>query len=399
MADSPIQRSADFGSLGTLPVLGESDRDSLERLLWMAPDVAWSTAAAVIRSHQAEAHEAITGRPDDRSDPEVARLARSLVYLGLAIAAPGQGKLLPTLSKDAVQRARAQTTQHVKLWQAAGLIDRRSGIEEDALPDRELRSVLRALAEQAGSRRQLHATWLRGVIFSEASAFYGVMATACREQFGGSVNLDLVNAQLFRVARTRDMISDALATGEALLLFDPARQRDLIDRLHRFGWEEHRASEGRTLAEIAGEAAAGGLTCRSDFALTDEWEKSGASLPTKGQRYFIRPAILPDSTGRALWSQEERLQPLQKMLGGNPAETGLRLGLPSCEILLEYACRNNSSDFLLGQSTRTLNRLSGMHLRFGEVASGRYSINLFPASRLDAAVGICPIIEVIHGLE
>jgi hypothetical protein len=396
MADSQIQRGADFGSLGTLPSLTEADRLPLERLLWMAPDVAWSTAAAVIRSHQAEAHELITGQPRDRSDPEIARLARSMVYLGLAIAAPGQGKLLPTLSKEAVQRARAQAAQHFALWNAAGLVNRRGGVEEDGLPDPELRLILLALADRASVRSQQDPLRLRGIVFSEASALYAAMATACREQFGGAVNLDLVNAHLLRISRTRDMIADALAPDRYSLPFDPGRQRELVDRLRRYGWEEHVASQGRTLAEIAAEAGAARFTSRTEFALSDEWEKSGASIPTTGQRYFIRPSLLPDSGARALWAQEERLKPLQKMLAGSSTETGLKLGLASVELLLEYASRHAGGDFLQGQWTRTINRFSGMQVRFGDVEAGRYSITLFPASRLDAEVGICPIIEVIR---
>ena len=394
MSDLTIHHGADFGSLGTLPSLAQSDRETLERLLWMAPDVALSTAAAVIRTHQADAHEIILGKPKDRSDPEFARLARALVYLGLAIAAPGQGKLLPILSKETTERARAYAAHHFSRWNAAGLIDRRGGIEEDGLPDPQLRIVLEALVAGSARRLQRDSSWIRGIVFSEASALYEALGRACRDQFGGSISLDLVNAHLFQISHTSDLIADALRIDEGSKRFDPRRQRELTDRLRRYGWEELVASRGRTLGDIAAEAAAAGLTCRNEFALTPEWASSGASNPTTGQRYFVRPALLPESGALALWAQEERLKPVQRMLAGDQTETGLRLGLASVEILLEYATRTGRTDFLGGQWTRTINRFGGMQIRFGGLEAGRYGITLFPSSRLDEAVGICPIVEV-----
>src|SRR5581483_6475612 len=109
-----------------------------------------------------------------------------------------------------------------------------------------------------------------------------------------------------------------------------------MGRLREFGWEEFTASSGRTLREIAQDAAAKGLQSDTLFALSDEWAEHSASRPTGGERYFMRPALLPDSTGLSLSAQEERLKPLQRVLAGDPAETGLRIGLGTVELLLEY---------------------------------------------------------------
>jgi hypothetical protein len=138
------------------------------------------------------------------------------------------------------------------------------------------------------------------------------------------------------------------------------------------------------------------LSAATTFALTDEWETHGASQPTDGERFFIRPVLLPDSEGLALWAQEERLQPLQKMLAGDPDETGLRLRLASVELLLEVVTRTRQPHFLEGKWTRTSNRFDGMQTRFGGMHAGRYGITLFPGARIDDAVGVCPVIEVVE---
>jgi hypothetical protein len=388
---SEVFRSADLFELQSLPKLTRQDRETLERMLWLAPDVALSTASAVVRSHMPDLHGLLF---PDRKRPEIGQLARALVYLGLAMSAPGQGKILPILSKEDLRRADRQVAVRLAQWGRAAFIGAHELVESDEIPDPELRVLLNVLVERVSSRTRQDPRWLRAIAYGEAGTFYGLLAQACAEQFGKVVDLDAASAQLERIARTRDLLADALAPEDASRRFDPARQQEYVERLRRFGWHEFVSSTGRTLKEIAEEAARHGLRAHTAFALTDEWLQRGASEPTSGKRYFIRPALLPDSTGLALWAQEERLKPLQKMLAGDSRETGLRLGLGSVELFLEYVVRTGQRDFLNGQWTRTSNRFDGMQTRFGAVSSDGYAITIFPGARLDERVGICPVIEV-----
>lgn len=395
MTDYSLEPIADASSLGRLPELRAQDRQVLERLLWLAPDVAVSTAAAVVRTHQPDLHESMFGRDARRETPLVGNLARALVYLGLAMAAPVQGKLLPILGAGRLKQTRANAMARFVVWQQAARVGASGALEKDAIPDPELRAVLDALIERSARRLDRDPGWLRAVVYGEAGALYQALAEACAEQFGGAVDLEAVADHLGRVGRTRDLLADVLAEENARPAFDPERQRALIERLRSYGWREHVASRGQTLREIAREAADAGLRATTTFALTDEWAAHGASEPTAGQRFFIRPTLLPDSEGLALWAQEERLKPLQKMLAGDPAETGLVLRLASVELLLEYATRAGQLDFLGGAWTRTSNRYDGMQTRFGGMRSGAYGITLFPGARIDEAVGVCPIVEVV----
>ncbi|HVC33687.1 MAG TPA: hypothetical protein VNL16_09280 [Chloroflexota bacterium] len=388
-----IFRSADWRSLQSLPTLTRQDRETLERILWLAPDVALATAAAVVRSHLPELHDALFPA---RQWPEVSQLARALVYLGLAMSAPGQGKILPLLSKDDLRQADRQVSVRLAQWGRAALIGVQEVVESDAIPDPELRALLDVLIERISARSPRDPRWLRAVAYGAAGTFYATLAHACAAQFGNVMDLDAASAQLERVVRTRDLLSDALATDDLPRPFAPAKQRDFVDRLRRFGWQEYTASTGRTLREIAAEAARHGLQAGTAFALTDEWDRDGASLATTGQRYFIRPSLLPDSEGLALWAQEERLKPLQKMLAGDPHETGLRLCLGSVELFLEFIVRTQRFDFLAGQWTRTANRFAGLQTRFGAVSTSGYAITLFPGARLDDQVGVCPVIDVMR---
>ncbi len=388
---SEILRSADLHDLQSLPTLTRADRETLERLLWLAPDVALATASAVVRSHLPELHDLLF---PDRKLPEIGQLARALVYLGLAMSAPGQGKILPILSREDLKRADRQVAVRLAQWGRAAFIGAQELVESDAVPDPELRVLLDVLVARVSAHSTKDPRWLRAVAYGEAGTFYALLAQACVDQFGKVVDLATANAQLDRIARTRDLLADALAPEDLPRRFDPSKQREYVERLRRFGWHEYVASTGRTLREIAEEAAAQGLQAQTTFALTDEWAEQGASQPTTGKRYFIRPALLPDSTGLALWAQEERLKPLQKMLAGDPRETGLRLCLGSVELLLEYVVRTGQSSFLGGQWTRTSNRFGGMQTRFGGMGAGRYAVTIFPGGRLDSQVGICPVIEV-----
>jgi|GEM_PF-2846808 len=396
MANHDLFPAADGPSLRTLPKLTASDRAVLEEMLHLAPDVAVSTAAAVVRQHQPDLHELIFLKGPERGAAEIAPLARALVYLGLAVAAPGQGKILPTLSRDHLQRAFGQVRVRLALWGQASVTDGLVTVEADAVPDPELRRVIEALVARMSQPSGRDPRWLRAVAFSEAGAFYHALAEACDEQFGQAVDLSVVADHLQRLVRTRDLIADALAPEAEAKAFNPSRQANYVERLHRFGWREFRSSDGRTLPEIAAEAAEHGFLSTTSFALSDEWEAHGASLPTVGRRFFIRPSLLPDSGGLALWAQEERLKPLQKMLAGDPNETGLRLTLGTAEVLLEYATRTSQGDFLAGQWTRVRNRYDGLQTRLGFLTPYRFAITLFPASRLDSQVGVCPVIEVEH---
>jgi len=391
---SEIFRSADLRALQSLPTLTPKDRETLERILWLAPDVALATASAIVRSHLPDVHDLLF---PDRRLPEIGQLARSLVYLGLAIAAPGQGRILPTLSKDDVRQADRQVAARLAQWGRAAFIGAQGIVESDEIPDAELRALLNVLVERYSARSTKDPRWLRAVAYGEAGTFYALLARACAEQFSRVVDLASANDHLDRIARTRDLLTDALTTDEGSRRFDRARQQEFVARLRRFGWDEFSSSVGRTLREIAAEASQRGLSARTSFALSDEWQDHGASQPTSGKRFFIRPMLLPDSAGLALWAQEERLKPLQKMLAGDPRETGLRLGLGSVELFLEYLVRTGRRDFLDGHWTRTSNRFDGMQTRFGGVSAGGYSITLFPGARMDEQVGICPVIEVSEG--
>jgi hypothetical protein len=396
MADHEIYRLSDVASLATLPLLTPEDGGVLERLLWLAPEVALATATAVVRTNQPELHEILFGRGHGRrpEPPDIGKLARALVYLGLATAAPRQGRILPILDSSHLREAQEQVPLRVALWRQADAVGQAEVVEGELLPDPELRKIVGVLVERFSTRTLRDPRWLRGVAFGDAGALYAILAKACREQFGGIVDLADVNAHLQRLARTSEMLADALASEVPRRSFDPARQRALVERLRRFGWEEQVASTGRVLSDLAADAAAKGLRATSSFALSSEWATEGASQPTNGRRYFIRPAILPDSGGRALWAQEERLKPLQKMLAGDPAETGLRLTLATVEILLEYVVQSGRRDFLDGHWTRTANLFDGLQTRFGGFQDGSYGITIFPGARLDDSVGICPIVEV-----
>src|SRR5438309_1472081 len=144
MSDFDIVPSAARHSLSELPVLLPTDRQVLERLLLLAPDVAVSTAAAVVRAHQPELVDVIFGEQPKRPLAEVGQLARALVYLGLAMAAPGQGKILPLLTRDHIGRSRALARFGQANQLAVGPSDSLS-FESLAIPDPELREVLNAL--------------------------------------------------------------------------------------------------------------------------------------------------------------------------------------------------------------------------------------------------------------
>lgn len=389
---SEIFRSADLRSLQSLPTLARTDRETLEKMLWLAPDVAISTAAAVVRSHLPDLYSVLF---PNRKAPEIGQLARALVYLGLAMSAPGQGKILPILSKADLRQADRQVSTRLAQWGRAAFLGASGLAESDAIPDPELRTLVDVLVERVSTRSPKDPRWLRAVAYGEAGAFYALLAQACADQFGKALDLDVVSAQLERIARTRDLLADALAPDDLPRHFDPAKQREYVERLRRYGWQEYFASDGRTLREIAEEAARRGLHAQTAFALSEEWSARGASLSTTGQRCFIRPTLLPDSAGLALWAQEERMKPLQKMLAGDPRETGLRLGLGSVELFLEYVVRTGHLDFLDGQWTRSSNRFDGMHTRFGAVSSSGYAITIYPGARLDEQVGVCPVIEVL----
>jgi hypothetical protein len=396
MADSPIYRLTNLASLATLPRLLSDERGVLERLLWLAPEVALATASAVVRTNQPELYEILFGKgPGQKPEPpDVGKLARALVYLGLATAAPKQGRILPILSSSHLRQARDQVPLRIGLWRQADAVGQAQLAEAELLPDPELRQIIGTLVERLVTRVPRDPRWLRSIAFGEAGSLYAVLTKACQEQFGGAVDLAEVNAHLERLARTGVLLADALASETRSRAFDPARQRELVERLRRYGWEERRASKGRGLREVAALAAERGFWTTTSFALTEEWETHGASRPTSGRRYFIRPSLLPESGGLALWAQEERLKPLQKMLVGDPAESGLRLTFATIEVLLEYVAESGRRDFLGGSWTRTANRFDGLQTRVGDFKSGSYAITLFPGARLDDGVGICPIIEV-----
>jgi hypothetical protein len=396
MSDFHLARITDLRALTTLPRLAPSDGEVLDRLLWLAPEVALSTAAAVIRTNQPELHELLFGRRDGRNaePPDVGKLARALVYLGLATAAPKQGKILPILAAEHLRAMRADVPLRVARWGQAAAVGRSRLLEEEILPDGELRNLVGTLVQQFSGRTLRDPRWLRSVAFAEASALYDVMAVACRTQFAGMADVGDVADRLERVARTGALLADALAPEPGLRSFDQTKQREYVERLRRFGWEERVASQGRTLREIAADGAPRGFIPTTSFAFSDEWGANGASDLTDGRRYFIRPALLPDSGGLALWAQEERLKPLQKMLAGDPTVTGLRLTLATVEVLLEFAIDTGLKNFLDGSWTRTANRFAEMHTRIGGFSDGSFGVSLFPRARFEDSVGVCPIVLV-----
>ncbi len=391
-----LYRVPDLKSLQTLPTLTARDRAVLERLVLLTPETALATASAILRTHQGDLHDLLfpPGRPGQR--PGLGAFAAALVYLALAMAAPAQGKLLPLLAARDVQAARQLAQRRLAEFGTAPP-PQADEVAATLIPDPELVQVLEALIARASARPDRDPRWVRAVVYAEASAFYTVLAQVCAEQFRASGDVAQATQRLAWAARVRDLLNEALApTDEGPRSFDPAKQAARIARLREFGWQEFTASQGRTLREIAAEAAAVGLRAFTGFALSAEWETHGASQPTRGGRYFIRPALLPDSTGLPLWAQEERLAPLQKILAGDPAETGLRLGLGSVELFLEFVVRTGQRDFLVGRWTRTSNRFDGLATRFGLVAPDSYAITLFPGSRADETVGLCPVIEVVQ---
>src|SRR5579871_5812776 len=118
VAEHEIYRITNMAGLATLPRLTAADRGVLERLLWLAPEVALATAAAVIRTNQPELHELLFGRESGRKSaaPDVGKLARALVYLGLATVAPKQGKILPILAAGHLREAQAQVAARLAWW-------------------------------------------------------------------------------------------------------------------------------------------------------------------------------------------------------------------------------------------------------------------------------------------
>lgn len=392
MTGPEIHRSADLESLRELPRLTERDRQVLERLVVMVPETAIATASAVLRTHQGDLHDALFPRQRGPHGPAIGALAAALVYLGLAMSAPGQGKILPILSPNDVQVARRLARDRfARLAMPSDvLVDEREGI-----PDRELVRLLDTFVERAAQRLNRDPRWMRAVVYAEASAFYEMLARVCAEQFQSGGDVASATQQLEWVARTRDLIVDALAPEDTTRTFDPAQREARLARLRSFGWQEFVASSGRTLREIGDEARRAGLHTFTEFALGEEWAAHGASRPTRGGRYFIRPALLPDSTGLAWWAQQERLKPLQKILAGDPVETGLRLGLGSVELFLEFVVRTGQCDFLVGKWTRTANEFDGMFTRFGLLDRETFAVTLFPGARYDDAVGVCPVIEVV----
>ena len=393
MSDA-LFRGPDRDSLQTLPRLTPRDRQALERILWLAPDVAVSTASAVLRSNQPQIERLLFAERRAGPVAQLGTLARALCYLALAMSAPGQGKILPILTPDHIRQANDHVRVLLQSWGRATAIGARELVESEAIPDVELRGLLDALVEGVVRRTLQDPRWIRTVVYGEAAAFYQILDRACSAQFGGAVDLESINQQLARIVDTRAMLLDTLAGDTSPRQFDPRRQNEQIERLRRYGWREFQLSDGRTLRDIAAEARQKGLAAHTTFALSDEWLQHGASEPTNGHRYFVRPSLLPDSEGLALWAQEERLKPLQKMLAGDSAETGLRLRLGTVEFFLEYVVRTDQRQFLDGRWTRTANRFNEMQTRFGEVTTSGYAITLFPGARWDAAVGVCPVIEV-----
>lgn len=384
-----IVAGADLESLRELPRLTAADRTVLERLIIMAPEAAVATASAILRTHQGDLHDFFFPQ-DRRRRGRTGRLAAALVYLALAMSAPSQGKFMPILTQEHFQRARYAADRLMVLQDETGPLDL-----ADIIPDEELTGLLETFIGRWSARRpHLDPRWIRATVATRAGAFYQIMGHVSSDQFRPSVDVEAAAQQLARSARTRELLIEALTPDEEAKPFDASRQAEQMERLREFGWGEFTASEGRTLRDIAQHAEAAGLVSETQFALSDEWSVHGASRPTAGGRYFMRAGLLPDSEGLALSATMDRLSPLQKVLAGDPSETGLRIGLGTAELFLEYLVSSGERDFLAGRWTRTDNQYDGMYTRFGLVDPGRYAITLYPASRRDEAVGVWPVVAV-----
>lgn len=384
---------ADLAALQQLPHLAPGDRAVLERLIIMSPETAVATASAILRTHQGDLHDLFFPKEQNRRG-RTGRLAAALVYLALATSAPAQGKFMPMLSERDFRVARHTARQLLALRASGEMVAELA----DLIADEELAKLLETFVERWSARRtNLDPRWVRATVATQAGAFYMVLGKVSGEQFQATVDVEAAAIQLTRAARSRELLIDALGPEEELKAFDQARQLEQIERLKEFGWQEYLASEGRTMAGIAPEAEAAGLTSETQFVLTEEWHDHGASRATDGGRYFMRPGLLPDSEGLSLSANQERLKPLQRILAGDPSETGLLLGMGTVELLLEYLLQSKDREFLVGRWTRTDNQYDKLHTRFGLIASDRFAVTLFPASRRDMAVGIWPVIRVERG--
>lgn len=386
---SELTPGADLESLRDLPRLTAADRTVLERLIIMAPETAIATASAILRTHQGDLHD-LFFPSDRRRRGRTGRLAAALVYLALAMSAPAQGKFMPILTEEHFQRARYAADRLMALQEETGPLDL-----ADIIPDEELAGLLETFIGRWSSRRQnLDPRWVRAVVTTRAGTFYQIMGHVSSDQFKPSGDVEAAAQQLARSARGRELLIEALTPDEEPKPFDAAKQGERMERLREFGWQEYTASQGRRLSDIAREAEAAGLASETQFALSNEWADHGASRPTDGERYFMRAALLPDSEGLSLSGHEERIKPLQKVLAGDSSETGLRVGLGSAELFLEYLVRTGDREFLTGRWTRVANQFDGMYTRFGLATPDRYGITLFSASRRDQAVGIWPVVVV-----
>ena len=389
MSDPDILPSADLESLRDLPRLSPADRAVLERLIIMAPETAVATASAILRTHQGDLHD-LFFPPDRRRRGRTGRLAAALVYLALAMSAPAQGKFMPILTQEHFQRARYAGDRLMALRQETGALEL-----NDIIADEELAGLMETFIGRWSARRpHLDPRWIRAMVTTRAGAFYQIMGRVSSDQFRPSGDVEAAVQQLARAARTRDLLIEALTPEEEEKPFDPAKRQERIERLQEFGWREFATTPGRWLQEIAAAAAAAGLTSDTQFALSDEWAAHGAGRPATGARYFMRAALLPDSEGLSLSAHEERLRPLQRVLAGEPSETGLRVKLGTVELFLEYLMQMEDRSFLVDRWTRTENQYDGMYTRLGLLSPDRYAITLFPASRRNEAVGVWPVIEV-----
>lgn len=386
---SELTPGADLESLQNLPRLDAADRAVLERLIIMSPETAVATASAILRTHQGDLHDLFFPQ-DRRRRGRTGRLAAALVYLALAMSAPAQGKFMPILTEEHFQRARYAAERLMALQTETGPMEL-----ADIIPDEELAALLETfITRWSGRRQNLDPRWIRAVVTTRAGAFYQIMGHVSSDLFRPSGDVEAAALQLARSARGRELLIEALTPVDTPRPFDEAKQAERMELLREFGWQEYTASQGRSLADISQDAAAAGLTAENQFALSDEWAGHGASRPTAGERYFMRPALLPDSEGLSLSAHEERLKPLQKVLAGDPSETGLRVGLGTAEVFLEYLVSSGEREFLVGSWTRTANEFDRMYTRFGLITPERYGITLFSASRRDEAVGVWPVVLV-----
>ncbi|HLH75144.1 MAG TPA: hypothetical protein VKX96_17835, partial [Chloroflexota bacterium] len=145
-------RGADRESLQSLPRLTPQDRQALEHILWLAPDVAISTASAVLRSNQPQIQQLLFAERRPGPVAQVGMLARALCYLGLAMSAPGQGKILPILTREHIRQVDDRVRVLLQSWGRATLIGTREMVESEVIPDRELRGLLDALVERVVRR-------------------------------------------------------------------------------------------------------------------------------------------------------------------------------------------------------------------------------------------------------